>query len=239
MTKVFIVRKTVILILFTLVYLSANCQNSKKEFVSSMAIINNYYDSQNKMEMDVEYTTAERYSQKVIELTLGKNIKSGNNYYRISGNTEIISNEYYHLIIENDAKKMYLLPNEGGQNEQQGITPESINEFVKTCSTIKKISSVNNITEYELILEGQTYDKMLVELDMNNKFIKKIALYDNPDLIKAEIDTHIATIIYSNFSTEPSLAEIDFTLGKYLIQTGNTAKLTKEYSAYEFYDLRR
>ncbi|MBN2833714.1 MAG: hypothetical protein JXR48_01980 [Candidatus Delongbacteria bacterium] len=230
--------RSISLILLVFVWISAFAQDVRTEFIDNLSMVNSHYDNMEQLSVDIEYSVAERSSGKVVETSLGFNVKDGENLYRKSSNTEMITNAAYTVIIEHDAKTIFLMNNDYSGNYKQDDISGSIRQFVDQCSTVRKISSINNCVEYELIIKGQKYDKIIVELDMTNMYIKRVSMFDNPAFAIDDVNKKITSIKYSNLNKNPDLSGIDFTFRKHLLQIGNTIKLTNEFSTFTFYDLR-
>lgn len=202
--------------------------------------LGDWYKDTDKYSMDIEIKSYKDYSSEVVhESQTGFARKSGKNFHSLMMGTHTIQNEKYRITI--DSARNFMSIKDAEMNMWENINPVILQNYLNESSTItltemenssmmKIVPPVNSsLKQYEL-----TYDKNFRIINIKMEMQKEETSEDGRS--SYTISPKI-TFQFKNYTNGSKINPKEFLTETY-VKLGPEIVANKEYSKFEFFDLR-
>lgn len=219
----------VIIVLLTGIF-SLKAQDIKTSFTK----LNEGFSKLTRVSYSISYAYYQKASdKKTLETSAGQFKRLNNNFYSKIGDVELIINEKYKVVVDNQTKHLVI------EERQQVNTSEmfmvNLDSALGLCS---KITSKQTATQetFSLFFDSIRYDYTQVDVIINKttNFIDKLVIY----MVATDFETNTVSypkleISVSNYTTSPVITESFFSESNYVtIDSDGNVGLNKKYSGY-------
>lgn len=209
---------------------SIKAQDVKASFTQ----LNENFASLKKVSYSISYAYYQKASdKKPLETSTGQFKRLNNNFYSKIGDVELVINEKYKVVIDNQTKHVVV------ENRQEATVSElfmvNLDSALAVCSKIASKATATQET-FSLFFDSTRFDYSQVDVVINKSthFIDKLVLY----MVAVDYETNTTfypklEISISNFSTAPIISDSFFSETNYVsVDNEGNVSLNKKYSAY-------
>ncbi|HYG16983.1 MAG TPA: hypothetical protein VEC12_14595 [Bacteroidia bacterium] len=221
-------------ILSIVVLLMGVCCTQAQDIKVSFTKLNDHFSSLNKVSYSISYAYYQKTSdKKPLETSTGQFKRLNNNFYSKIGDVELIINEKYKVVIDNDTK--HVVVEERQQANASEMFMVNLDSALALCSKISSKATATQET-FSLFFDSARYDYTQVDvvINKNTSFIDKLVIY----MVATDYETNAVSypkleISLFNYTTSPIITEGFFSETNYVsIDTEGNVSLNKKYSAY-------
>jgi hypothetical protein len=210
------------------------CQDYKQEIIR----INKAYENINGVIIDAKlllfnsFTATESIENQVLNIH-----RKGGNYVYKMGASEIIRNENYFLLIDNNNQVIILDSASKQKDEPQYFILSRLDSTLKQYKNVQ-LSFLNTSTNRLIFFPGtESVDRFEVFYNKNTYLIEKIIFFIHVNNESGQsVSNARVEIIYTRLNTNTNFSKNEFSVSRIVKLKGNNAVLMPAYAGYKLYN---